>query len=93
MAPDNLAPRFIGTHKPLHCNKVMVPRKVHTQPLMSKLLTTKGIIRDLALLPFDGVFEVTLEYCHAVQFPRGGDHALLQHVTVHVGIHGSLNEL
>ncbi len=24
---------------------------------------------------------------------KGGDHALLQYVTVHVGIHGSLNEL
>ncbi len=26
-------------------------------------------------------------------FSKGGDHALLQYVTVHVGIHGSLNEL
>ncbi len=27
-----------------------------------------------------------------VQSPKGGDYALLQYVTVHVGIHGSLNE-
>ncbi len=34
-----------------------------------------------------------VEYCPAAQSPKGGDHALLQYVTVHVGIHGSLNEL
>ncbi len=34
-----------------------------------------------------------LEYCPAAQSPKGGDHALLQYVTVHVGMHGSLNEL
>ena len=27
MAPDNLTPTFIGTRKPLHHNKVMVPRE------------------------------------------------------------------
>ncbi len=31
--------------------------------------------------------------CPVAQSPKGGDHALLQYVTVHVGIHGSLNEL
>ncbi len=36
---------------------------------------------------------VMLEYCPAAQSLKGGDHALLQYVTVHVGIHGSLNEL
>ncbi len=36
---------------------------------------------------------IILEYCPAAQSPKGGDHALLQYVTVHVGIHGSLNEL
>ncbi len=36
---------------------------------------------------------IILEYCPAGQSPKGGDHALLQYVTVHVGIHGSLNEL
>ncbi len=36
---------------------------------------------------------VMLEYCPAAQSPKGGDHTLLQYVTVHVGIHGSLNEL
>ncbi len=36
---------------------------------------------------------IMLEYCHAAQSPKGGDHALLQYVTVHVGIHGYLNEL
>ncbi len=36
---------------------------------------------------------IMLEYCPAAQSPKGGDHALLQYVTVHVGIHGSLNEL
>ncbi len=42
-----------------------------------------------------GVFGVVimLEYCPAAQSPKGGDQALLQYVTVHVGIHGSLNEL
>ncbi len=44
---------------------------------------------------------VILEVClgslscwnNAAQSPKGGDHALLHYVTVHVGIHGSLNEL
>ena len=36
---------------------------------------------------------VMLEYCPAAQSLKGGDHALLQYVTVHVGIHGSLNDL
>ncbi len=36
---------------------------------------------------------IMLEYCPAAQSPKGGDHALLQYVTVHIGIHGSLNEL
>ncbi len=31
--------------------------------------------------------------CPVAQSPKGGDHALLQYVTVYVGIHGSLNEL
>ncbi len=39
------------------------------------------------------VIVIMLEYCPAAQSPMGGDHALLQHVTAHVGIHGSLNEL
>ncbi len=34
-----------------------------------------------------------LEYCTAAQSSKGGDHALLQYVTVHVGIHSPLNEL
>ncbi len=29
----------------------------------------------------------------STQSPKGGDHALLQYVTVHVANHGSLNEL
>ncbi len=38
---------------------------------------------------------IMMEYCPAAQCPaaQGGDHALLQYVTVRVGIHGSLNEL
>ncbi len=39
------------------------------------------------------VVVIMLEYCPASQSPKGGDHALLQYVTAHVGIHGSLNEL
>ncbi len=39
------------------------------------------------------VVVILFEYCPAAQSPKGGDHALLQYVTVHVGIHGSLNEL
>ncbi len=39
------------------------------------------------------VVVVMLEYCPAAQSPKWGDHSLLQYVTVHVGIHGSLNEL
>ncbi len=31
------------------------------------------------------VVVVMLEYCPAAQFPKGGNHALLQYVTVHVG--------
>ncbi len=38
------------------------------------------------------VVVILLEYCPAAQSPKGGDHALLQYVRVHVGIHGSLNE-
>ncbi len=36
---------------------------------------------------------IMLEYCPAAQSLKGGDHALLQYCTVHVGIHGYLNEL
>ncbi len=39
------------------------------------------------------VVVIMLEYCPAAQSPKGGDHALLQYVTEHVGIRGSLNEL
>ncbi len=39
------------------------------------------------------VVVMMLEYCPAAQSPEGGDHALLQYVTVHVSIHDSLNEL
>ncbi len=39
------------------------------------------------------VFIIMLEYFPAAQSPKGGDPALLQYVTVHVGIHGSLNKL
>ncbi len=44
------------------------------------------------------ILEVCLGRYHvwllpAAQSPKGGDHALLQYVTVHVGIYGSLNEL
>ncbi len=35
------------------------------------------------------VVVIMLEYCPAAQSPKGGDHVLLQYVTVHVGIHGS----
>ncbi len=36
---------------------------------------------------------IMLEYCPVAQYPKGGDPAPLQYVTVHVGIHGSFNEL
>ncbi len=39
------------------------------------------------------VVVIMLEYCHVAQSPKREDHDLLQYVTVHVGIHGSLNEL
>ncbi len=39
------------------------------------------------------VVVIMLEYCPAAQSPMGGDHALLQYITVHVGIHGFFNEL
>ncbi len=39
------------------------------------------------------VVVIMLEYCPAAQSLKGGDRALLQFITVHVGIHGSLNEL
>ncbi len=39
------------------------------------------------------VVVIMLEYCPAAQSSKGGDHALLRYVTVHVGILGSLNEL
>ncbi len=33
-----------------------------------------------------------LENCHSAQFLKGGHYVLVENVTVHVGIHGSLNE-
>ncbi len=33
------------------------------------------------------VVVIMLQYCPAAQSPKGGDHALLQYVTVHVGTH------
>ncbi len=42
---------------------------------------------------FSKAVVVMLEYCPAAQSPKGGDPALLQYVTVHVGIHGSLKEM
>ncbi len=42
---------------------------------------------------FSKAVVVMLEYCRAAQSPKGGDPALLQYVTLHVGIHTSLNEL
>ncbi len=42
---------------------------------------------------FSKAVAVMLEYCPAAQSLKGGDLALLQYVTVHVGIHGFLNEL
>lgn len=40
-----------------------------------------------------GVVIDMFENCHVAQFLMGGDHALLQNVTVHIGIHVSFNEL
>ncbi len=48
---------------------------------------------NFTLLFSKAVVIIMLEYCPAAQSSKGGDHALLQYVTVHVGIHGSLNEL
>ncbi len=78
-------------------------------PLPHDNITELVDVRDLALLhlPFEDAPQITftlsffskavvvimLEYCPAAQSPKGGDHALLQYVTVHVGIHGSHNEL
>ncbi len=39
------------------------------------------------------VVVIMFEYWPAAQSPKGGDHALLQYVTVHVGIYVSLNEV
>ncbi len=39
-----------------------------------------------------GMFVIMSKYCPAAKSSKGGDHALLQYVTVHVGIHGSLNK-
>ncbi len=62
-------------------------KKPHRLPLPSASLQGSGHL--------EGVFGVIimLEYCPAAPSPKGGDHALLQYVTVHVGIHSSLNEL
>ena len=40
-----------------------------------------------------GSLSLSIEYCPVAQFPKGGDHALLQYVTVHVGIYGSIKKL
>ena len=34
-----------------------------------------------------------LEHCPATHFLEGGDRALLQYFTIHVGVHVSLNEI
>ncbi len=39
------------------------------------------------------VVVIMLEYCPAAQSPKGGDPAPLQYFTVHVDIHGFLDEL
>ncbi len=45
--------------------------------------TKTVVILEVWLVPV-----VMLEYCPTAQSPKGGDHALLQYVTVHFGIHG-----
>ncbi len=55
-------------------------------------LVDDGLLITLSFFS-KAVVIIMLEYCPAAQSPKGGDHALLQYVTVHVGIHGSLNEL
>ncbi len=52
----------------------------------------QSIIFTLSLFS-KAVAVILLEYCPAAQSLKGGDHALIQYITVHIGIHGSLNEL
>ncbi len=63
-----------------------------SKPLATKVSTSPS---ENVSGRLEGVFGVVimLEYCPAAQSPKGGDHALLQYVTVYVGIHCSLNEL
>ena len=42
-----------------------------------------------AVVVFEVCLRSSLKYCPAAQFLKKGDPALLQYVTVHVGIHGS----
>ncbi len=48
---------------------------------------TLGQSTTFTLSFFSKAVVVMLEYCRAAQSPKGGDPALLQYVTVHVGIH------
>ncbi len=61
-------------------------------PIGSEDMPGQSIIFTLSFFSKAVVINM-FEYCPAAQSPKGGDHALLQYVTVHVGIHGSLNEL
>ncbi len=70
------------------CSSTFCLRMPHRLPLPSASLARQWS-------SWRCVFEVVimLEYCPVAQSPKRGDHALLQYITVHVGTHGSLNEL
>ncbi len=69
-------------------NRVQVWR--HTWPLHHLHLQ----LHQQGSCHLSGVFGVVamLDNCHSAQFQKGGHHILLQNVSVHVGIHVSLNE-
>ncbi len=72
--------------------------KIQLYPV-HKCLKIVGIGQVTKLLEVTNLLEVCLGSlsCWNIAMwpksPKGGDNALLQYVTVHVGIHGSLNEL
>ncbi len=82
-----IEPTTFWTHNLMQCSTTE-PQEPHTWPLHHLQLHQQGSCH------LGGVFGVIimLDNCRLAQFLKGGHHLLLQNVTVHVGIHVSLNE-
>ncbi len=61
--------------------------------MLGKSITFSFFSKAVVVMDVCFLVVIVLEYCPAAQSLKGGDHALLQYVKIHVGIHGSLNKL